>query len=335
MAIQVVTIKIYDSNSDVLPTNVSWRAQFHEAVRLFLMYCRYRNLASTTIQFYKWELQRLEVFLEQAHLDFLCLVSTDLNLSLMHYLLDKKITPNSINCLIRTCRVFFPFLMKEGILENNIASGLKLIKAQNQMVYTFTEEQVESILIQPNQTTFTGFRDYVMMLVLLDTGIRVMELSNMKISDIDFMEKNICIPEGKGRKHRYVPIQTTCSNELKKYIRERGQQPFEELWITISNQPLKKQAIEVLVRVHCKKANIKGTRGSCHTFRHTMAKYYLLNGGDVFSLMKILGHSTLDMTRRYIDLFSNDIHVQHEKASPLEYMMIPDEALVESEGNQI
>jgi integrase/recombinase XerD len=300
---------------------------------MFLTDCKYRNLTPATIQFYKWELNRLETFLEQANLDLVCIVPADLNQRLMHYMLEKKLTPNSINCLIRSCKVFFKFLSEENILENNVAVGLKLIKAQNQMVFTFTEEQVNSILVQPNQTTFTGFRDYVMMLVLLETGIRVMELSNMKISDIDFTEKMIRIAEGKGRKHRFVPIHNTCSYELKKYIRERGQQPFEDLWITISSQPMKKQAIEVLVRVHCKKASIKGTRGSCHTFRHTMAKYYLLNGGDVFSLMKILGHSTLNMTRRYIDLFSNDIHVQHEKASPLEYVMISDVASEESEGN--
>jgi len=242
MAVNMTIIKVYDSNSNDLSMDASWRVQFHEAVHLYLMDCKFRNLSSTTIQFYKWELQRLETFLEQANLDLLSLVPEDLNQRLMHYLLDKKITPNSINCLIRTCKVFFKFLSEESFLEYNVAEGLRLIKAQNQMVFTFTEAQVKAIIAQPNQTTFTGFRDYVMMLVLLETGIRVMELSNMKISDIDFTEGKICITEGKGYKPRFVPIHNTCSNELKKYIRERGQQPFEDLWITITNQPMKKQA---------------------------------------------------------------------------------------------
>ena len=183
-----------ESNSCVLLANASWRVQFREAVRLFLTDCKFRNLAPITIQFYKWELQRLEKFLVQVNLDLLHLIPADLKQWLLHYLLNKKITPNSINCLIQACKVLFKFLTEENILENDVAVGLILIKAQNQMVFTFTEEHVKSILAEPNPTTFTGFRDYVMMVVLLETGIRVMELANMKFSEIDFIEKIVRIP---------------------------------------------------------------------------------------------------------------------------------------------
>jgi integrase/recombinase XerD len=150
------------------------------------------------------------------------------------------------------------------------------------------------------------------------------ELANMKLSDIQFSEETIRIPSGKGRKPRIVPIQRTCREELQTYIRERGLLPIDHVWVTVQNTPLQRASIVKSVRTYCAQANIKGTRGSCHTFRHTMAKAYLLSGGDVFTLMHILGHTSIEMTRKYVDLFNDDIHKQHLKASPIEFVMMPD-----------
>ncbi|MFC7147792.1 tyrosine-type recombinase/integrase [Cohnella cellulosilytica] len=152
-----------------------------------------------------------------------------------------------------------------------------------------------------------------------------MELTNMKVSDFHADEGTIHIPLGKGRKPRVVPIQKTCQYELDKYIRERGRQPFDDLWITLNNTPFRYETVNGMIINRCKAANIQGTRGSAHTFRHTMAKFYLLSGGDAFSLQQILGHTSIEMTQRYIDLFSSDIHNQHSKASPVEFITTPTE----------
>lgn len=331
MKIQMKITQGFEQNSFVLPTTVSPQAQFREAARLYLLDCRYRNLAPTTIDFYKFHLQAFEHFMNHFKLELTTLVPTDLSQRMIHYMLDQKLTANTINGRIRTCQGFFKLLYQDDILDTNLAYGLKVFKAQNQMIFTFTEEQVQAVLEQPDQTTFTGFRDYAMMLVLLETGIRVMELTNMNLSDIDFQNQTICIPMGKGRKPRIVPFQMTCMKALMRFIQERGCLPFNDVWITLNNKPLQKAAIERIVRDHCKKVALRGVRGSCHTFRHTMAKMYLLNGGDILTLQYILGHTTLDMTRRYIEFFNNDIHLQHEKSSPVEFLMQPEEANDEGE----
>jgi len=316
---------IYDSQSFVLPDNVSPRVQFREACKLYLIDCRYRTLAATTIDFYRFHLQAFEHFMDHFKLELKTLVPTDLTHRMIHYMMDQKLTANTMNGRIRTCQGFFKFLYQDGIMDTNLAEGLKVMKAQNQMLLTFNVEQTRTILKQPDQTTFTGLRDYTIMLVLLETGMRVMELTNMNLSDVDFQNQTICIPTGKGRKPRIVPIQMTCLKVLMKFIQERGSLPFENVWITLNNKPLRKAAIEKIVRDHCKKVALQGVRGSCHTFRHTMAKMYLLNGGDILTLQYILGHTTLDMTRRYIEFFNNDIHLQHAKSSPLEFLMQPEE----------
>ncbi|WP_373233493.1 tyrosine-type recombinase/integrase [Cohnella sp.] len=317
--------QVYNSQSLVLPDNVSPRVQFREAVKLYLLDCRYRNLAPTTINFYKFHLQAFEHFMDHYKLELKKLVATDLSHRMIHYMIDQQLTANTMNGRIRTCQGFFKFLWQDGILETNLADGLEVMKARNQMLFTFTKDQVRTILEQPDQTTFTGYRDYAIMLVLLETGMRVMELTSMRLSDINFEDQAICIPMGKGRKPRIVPIQLTCMKVLLKYIQERGNLSFDEVWITLNNKPLRKAAIERIVRDHCKKTALQGVRGSCHTFRHTMAKMYLMNGGDILTLQYILGHTTLDMTRRYIEFFGKDLHLQHEKSSPIEFLLQPEE----------
>lgn len=332
MIIFMLTSNVYNDKITVLPTDVSEEVQYQEAVQLFLMDCRFRNLSPSTIDFYKFHLRGLQRFLEKHDLNFLLLTSNELSVRFINHLMDEGLTSNTINGRIRTCQSFFKFLSQEGITKTNVANDLKLIKAQNQMIYTFTEEQVELILKQPDRNTFTGLRDYVMMIVLLETGVRVMELANMKVSDLLFEEQTIRIPMAKGRKSRRVPIQRTCMTELLKYIQERDQQPFDDLWISINNTPITRNAVGVKVRQHCKDSGIKGVRGSCHTFRHTMAKFFLINGGDIFTIQYILGHTTLDMTKRYVDLFSKDIHQQHERYSPVEHLTTTDGICNESEG---
>jgi integrase/recombinase XerD len=297
---------------------------FSDAVRSFLQDCKLRNLTVTTYKFYKFGLRSLEQFMEESKLDFANLTPFDLSNRYMNYMLDRKLASATIRGRICTCQVFFKYLWQEGFFQTNIAAEFKLIKATNQAIFTFSEEQVHAILQQPDPNTFTGIRDHAMMLLLLETGMRVMELTNMKVSDIDYNSKTIRIPSGKGRKPRIVPIQRTCLYELDRYSRERGDQAFDDLWITLHNSPLRLEAIKRTIINHCKTAHVQGTRGSAHTFRHTMAKWYLLNGGDAFSLMYILGHTNIEMTKRYVDLFSRDLHVQHQKASPLEAIMSSD-----------
>ncbi|MFI2859290.1 tyrosine-type recombinase/integrase [Paenibacillus sp. JSM ZJ436] len=178
-------------------------------------------------------------------LELKTLVPADLSQRMIHYMLDQNLTANTINGRIRTCQGFFRFLWLDGMMETNLADGLKVIKTNNQMLFTFTEDQVRTVLEQPDQTTFTGLRNYAMMLVLLETGMRVMELTNMKLPDIDFQNQSICIPMGKRRKPRIVPIQVTCMKTFLKYIQERGSLPLDEVWITLNNKhceklPLKK-----------------------------------------------------------------------------------------------
>jgi integrase/recombinase XerD len=187
---------------------------------------------------------------------------------------------------------FFKFLASEGWLNTNIAAELKPFKVKPSLTHTFTDGHLQRLFAQPDRSTFTGYRNYVMMLVLLDTGIRLKELANLRVTDIDFEEQSLRIQQGKGRKSRIVPIQRTCAWELKYYLQERGKLEHDYLWVNLDNEPFNASGIRTMIDRYCRAADIRDVQCSCHTFRHTMA---------------------------YIELFSRDLQIQHEKFSPVEH----------------
>lgn len=308
------TIVAYDA--------VSAKNQYAEAVRLFLMDCQFRNLSKFTIDGYHVYLKSLQRDLEDWCLSLDTLTPKDLSVRMINKMLEQQYKPNTINGKIRTLQQFFKFLFEDGLLTTNIAEGLKPLKNKRQVVHTFSEEQVKRILASPDQTTFTGLRDYAIMLLFLETGIRVIEMSRLKISDVNFEENTVHIQMGKGRKFRLVPFQATCAEILKRYIVERGDQPFDDIWITVFNMPMARNSFIKMVKEYFHRAGITGVEGACHVFRHTMAKLFLMNGGDIFTLQYLLGHANLEMTRYYVELFSTDIHKQHEKYSPIENLAV-------------
>jgi integrase/recombinase XerD len=100
---------------------------------------------------------------------------------------------------------------------------------------------------------------------------------------------------------------------------ERGILEHNRLWVNLDSQPYHADGIRAMISRYCKTAEIHGIQCSCHTFRHTMAKQYLLNGGDIFTLKSILGHERMETTETYVELFSRDLQSQHEKYSPVEH----------------
>ncbi len=155
------------------------------------------------------------------------------------------------------------------------------------------------------------------MMLLLETGVRVNELVGIKTTDIIWEQKVIRIRNTKGGFERFVPIQDKMINQLKKYIAVRGSVDTDYLFITRDDTPLSKKQVQDRIKEYGKKAGIKNVRCSPHTFRHTFAKLCVLNGANAFQLQAILGHTSLEMTKVYVNLFSNEVQQGHVKFSPI------------------
>ncbi|GCL70658.1 integrase [Paenibacillus naphthalenovorans] len=304
------------------PSAVKQQLSFDDLLQSFILDCKAKNLSPLTLRFYQDSVRQMkEAFQEQqVPLDMYTISVRDIKNYFIAYLFDQGKSDNTVNGRIKAVKQFLRYLYEEGWLTKNIAEELHVVKAEKLMLQTFTKEQVAALLEQPDRKTFTGYRDFTMMTVLLETGMRISELCHLKTSDIFFREKEIRITRGKGGRARRVPFQQTCAKIIRRYLDIRGDLETDAFFVNISNEPISTRALQDKMQAYGLAADISGVRVSPHTFRHTMAKFYILNGGDPFTLRRILGHATLDMVDYYVELFSSDIKQQHKKYSPVENM---------------
>ncbi|WP_214629627.1 tyrosine-type recombinase/integrase [Paenibacillus agaridevorans] len=295
---------------------------YSDLLHSFVLDCKSIYLSPLTIRFYQDSAKQLEAAFrdQEMVLDIYSITSRDIKNHFIAYLFDLGRSDNTVNGRIKAIKQFLRYLFEEGWLLQNISDEIHATKAEKLMIQTFTKEQVVSLLEQPDRNTFSGFRDYTMMLVLLETGMRISELCNLKISDLFFKEQEIRITRGKGGKARRVPIQQTCAKVIRRYLDNRGDLETDALFVNLNNEKISTRALQEKMHEYGFASSINGVRVSPHTFRHTMAKFYILNGGDPFTLRRILGHATLKMVEYYVELFSSDIKQQHKKYSPVENM---------------
>jgi integrase/recombinase XerD len=292
---------------------------FKTAFSLFVDDCQIRNLRPQTIQYYRNELSVFyKILREQGINPSLEAISKEhIKQNVILYMKEKGLQTVTINTRLRAIRAFFNFLYRERHIKNNPLSDVKLLKDRRKVVETFTNEQLQTLFNQPNLRSFVGVRDYTFMLLLLETGIRVSELVGVGVQDILWNESKLHIRNTKTYKERIVPIQAKMKNQLQKYIQIRGVVETDALFATLDGEKMSKRQFQNRVTFYGKQAGIKGVRCSCHTFRHTFAKLSVKNGAGIFELQQILGHTSMEMVRVYVNLFSDDVMDKHRTFSPL------------------
>lgn len=238
---------------------------------------------------------------------------------------QKGLTGHTINCYLRAIRAFWSWLVAEEIIEINPFDKLKIPKAPKKVITPFSGEQIRALLSAINTSSSIGYRDWTVILTLLDTGVRVSELTDLKLINVNLEQRYLKI-SGKGNKERVVPIGALIQRTLARYIgkyRPALAYPLSDnLFLTKAGMPLTPNRVETVIEQYAKKAGIEGVRASPHTFRHTFAILYLRNGGDIFTLQQILGHETLEMVRNYVCLAQYDLQEAHLRCSPVDNMQL-------------
>ena len=232
-----------------------------------------------------------------------------------------KLSGHTINGYMRALQSFWAWLVREDLVDDNPFERIKIPRAPKKVIPIFTEEQLHQLFEAIDITSPTGYRDYTIILVLLDTGIRCSELTSLKVVDVNLKSRLLKV-WGKGSKERLVPIGANVQKALWKYLVRYRPEPatprYDNVFLTRDGYPLTKDRVEAVVERYGRKARITGVRVSPHTFRHTMAVMFLRNGGDVFTLQRILGHSQLEVVRGYVNLAQSDISRVHQKNSPVD-----------------
>ena len=195
-------------------------------------------------------------------------------------------------------------------------------RRERTLIRPMSLEQAAKLLEMPDARTTDGLRDRAMMMLMLDSGLRISELLSLEAGRVDWMTGTATVM-GKGRKERAVPFSARTAQTLLEYARARSQRPAKapQLFLGRTGKPVCRSKARKLILRYGRAAGIEGVRLSPHTLRHTFAVLYVRNGGDSFSLQEILGHSTLEMTRQYVNLARRDVAEQHKKFSPMEALM--------------
>ncbi len=231
---------------------------------------------------------------------------------------EKTLSLQTVRGYVRSVKTFFRWCVDEGLIDVSPAVRLVQPKAPAFLVQTFSKDHIEMMLASCDQRDPLGFRDYVLLLVFLDTGMRVSELCGLRVADVHDRYIRMF---GKGRKEREIGIHPEVGKLLWKYIhkyREPANPDEEGLFLSQEGTPLKLSGVEQIFKRLRSRCGLEGVRVSPHTFRHTFAKMYLEQGGEVFKLSREMGHSSIQVTETYLkDFHSTEARRDHTEFSPI------------------
>lgn len=190
------------------------------------------------------------------------------------------------------------------------------LKEPQKVLPTLTESQVKSIVGWKPGRKFYRRRLHLLALVLLDTGCRISEALALRVADLD-MDNLLMTLDGKGRKQRIVPFSFALRKTLHRYVADLSLKAESLVLATQQGTRVRRMTALRSVKLLCEQLGFAPPGRTLHAFRHTFAVNYLRRGGSVFHLQKVLGHSSLEMTRRYANLVTTDLQAMHERVSLL------------------
>jgi len=231
---------------------------------------------------------------------------------LMH-LSSRGLSPSTIKRRFSAIRGFFRFLIEEGMVKSDPTEELDTPKTWKKLPQVLDLAEVEALLNSPDTSTYKGKRDKAMLELLYATGIRVSELVNLKINDLNLQQGFIRF-KGKGAKERIVPLGLVAIKCLKDYLSFR-QEGSSYLFLSNRKTPMTRQRFWQIIKENAKKAGIKKPI-SPHTLRHSFATHLLERGADLRSVQELLGHANISTTQIYTHIARTHLEEIYRKSHP-------------------
>ncbi|MFC1929938.1 tyrosine-type recombinase/integrase [Chloroflexota bacterium] len=229
------------------------------------------------------------------------------------------LSPQTVRGHIRGLKAFSSWLYREKYTDENRLKYLKIPRVPIKLVEPLTDQEISRIISSINQGSSAGSRNHAIFATALDNGLRASELADITIGQLDLKGGYVKVM-GKGAKERIVPIGDFVKMTLWNYIDRIRPKPTiidcDKLFLSPSGKPISANTIKLVFSRLAKSSGVE--RLHAHLCRHTFAINYLLNGGDIFSLREILGHTTLEMVNHYLHFTSSQITAQHHKYSPMD-----------------
>ena len=290
-------------------SEIGKRKNWSSAQEEFLRHCRLRNLSSHTLEYYRENLCYIQRILKLDYADELTKDKVD---ELIDHELDKGNKVGAINTRIRGLRVFIHFCAEREYLDD---FKYPLMKMDQEQKEPYTDEELKKLLRRPRTEQWNEWRCWAAVNTLLATGIRANTLCNIRVGDVDFKQNTIFLQKLKNRKQQTLPIPSALKSVLQTYLKLWDWKKDSYLFPTYNYGYLSVHGLQGAIRRYNTSRGVSKT--SLHLFRHTFAKNYILAGGGMVQLQSILGHSTMDMTRKYVNLYGQDVVRDFDKLNPL------------------
>ena len=281
----------------------------------FVRHCSVKNLSSATIADYR---TKVSPFLE-SYGDFECntLSQKTVNDYILKLKKEHDINDVSLTSYIRSLRAFLYFGMDDGAVSR---FKLVLPKSEKQIKRTYSSEDLEKLLKKPNKRKcdFSEFRNWVFVSYMIGTGNRLSTALNVRIGDIDFQNGFIKLTHTKNRRSQLIPLSDALKDVLVEYLAIRGNDPSDFLFCDANGKQMTTSGAQTAIYRYNKMRGVQLT--TIHGLRHSFAKSWVQNGGNVFQLQRLMGHSNLNVTREYVEMFADDLKIGFQDYNPLDRM---------------
>jgi integrase/recombinase XerD len=285
------------------------------AVEGWLLTCNARSFSPNTITGYTSTLKKFKAFLPDD--PYIRSITTK---DIEAFLIAQQVSNTSKHDYYVGLSSLWTWAMQEELVDAHMVRGLKPPKVDTKQVHPFSENDIKLMVNQLSGSAPYKLRLKAVMLMLLDTGLRASEICSLNVEDIH-LKDGYAIVMGKGRLERRVEFGPRTGQAIWKYLATRGHvQPNESFLISRTGKHMDRD--ELSKRLHSMGLRAGVPKVHPHRFRHTFAVMFLRNGGNALALQRLLGHSTMEMVRRYVKLSEVDLTQAHRRASPVENMKL-------------
>jgi integrase/recombinase XerD len=294
------------------------------AMKEFLSEKEFENLSKNTLRGYEMLFEDFQKYCEGNGLERVDDLTSRALKSYLNYCKNEKgNNPTSINTKRKQFRAFFNFLVTEGILENNPTDNIKKVR-EDIRIKTFTDEEVRAVLshlrrLRRKEDSFYGVRNHCAFMTLIGTGLRASELCSLSWNNVDLERRTLKV-FGKMRKEEAVPLSERLCEELRYWknycIQTFGKCP-QYVFINLRGERLTVNGLKCWFKRLAQKMDFPETRCSAHSCRHYFAKTWIQNGGDISTLARVLRHTSIKTTEKYLQFWGNEVAEDNDKFNPL------------------
>ncbi|RJO63151.1 MAG: hypothetical protein C4542_00465 [Dehalococcoidia bacterium] len=294
-----------------------------DVINQTLSYAKSRGFAQETLKGYSTCLHLTLKYLTKRGIKEIEDVTYQILEDYINYLKERSrldfkpgtVSISTINKHIKAIRGCFKYLHQTKRIKENPSENLTYFRRVQKVINSFSVEQLHVLLSVIPINTFIGQRERLLILTLVDCGLRISEALALQVNNI-FFDQHVIKVYGKGSKERLVPFGRNAEKAMRQWIMAHSLTNEDRIFFSRRRKTITGSGVRMHLRRYGRKAGIKNVEVRPHIFRHTFAVMFLRSGGNLFILQRIMGHVSLDMTQRYCNLLIEDLQKEHRKHSP-------------------